>query len=88
MRIAIRYLFWFFFVRLAKTKPLKPSVIIHDPDVPRHEAIIVDLDTEPDISISKAIRPSQLPKAIYDYLSPKKRISYYFDADAGKSSQS
>lgn len=75
-------------ISINAARPLKPSVIIHDPDVPRHEAIIVDLDAEPDISISKAIRPAHLPKAIYDYLSPRKRISYYFDADAGKSAQS
>lgn len=75
-------------ISINAARPLKPSVIIHDPDVPRHEAIIVDLDAEPDISISKAIRPAQLPKAIYDYLSPRKRISYYFDADAGKSAKS
>jgi putative nucleotidyltransferase with HDIG domain len=65
-------------------RPLKPNIIVYDPEVPKHEAIIIDLDAEPDVSISQAIRPSQLPRAIFDYLSPRKRISYYFDADAGK----
>lgn len=71
-------------ISINAARPLKPDVIIYDAKVPRHEAIIVDLDAEPDVSISQAIRPSQLPRAIFDYLSPKKRISYYFDADAGK----
>ncbi|MBI4985537.1 MAG: HD-GYP domain-containing protein [Rhodocyclales bacterium] len=71
-------------ISINAAKPLKPSVIIYDEDVPKNEAIIVDLDAEPDINISQAIRPAQLPKAIYEYLSPRKRISYYFDPDAGK----
>ncbi|OHC63139.1 MAG: hypothetical protein A2045_00880 [Rhodocyclales bacterium GWA2_65_20] len=71
-------------ISINAARPLKPSIIVYDEEVPKHEAIIVDLDTEPDISISQAIRPAQLPKAIFDYLSPRKRISYYFDPDAGK----
>lgn len=71
-------------ISINAARPLKPSVIVYDAAVPKHEAIIVDLDAEPDINISQAIRPAQLPKAIYDYLSPRKRVSYYFDPDAGK----
>jgi putative nucleotidyltransferase with HDIG domain len=66
------------------SRPLKPTVIIYDADVPKQEAIIIDLETEPDIGIAQAMRPSQLPHAIYNYLNPRKRVSYYFDAQAGK----
>lgn len=62
------------------SKPLKPSVIVYDPEVPKHEAIILDLEQEPDIHVVKAIRPGQLPRDVYEYLSPRKRPSYYFDA--------
>lgn len=71
-------------VSINAARPLKPNVVIYDAEVPKHEAIIVDLEAEPEISISQAIRPSQLPRPIFDYLSPRKRVSYYFDADAGK----
>ncbi len=71
-------------VSINAARPLKPNVVIYDPDVPKHDAIIVDLEAEPEISISQAIRPAQLPRPIFDYLSPRKRVSYYFDADAGK----
>lgn len=71
-------------ISINAARPLKPSLIIYDADVPKNEAIIVDLDDEPDINISQAIRPALLPKAVYDYLSPRKRVSYYFDPDAGK----
>lgn len=63
-------------------KPLRPWVLLYDAKVPKEEAIMINLESEPDISISKAIRPIQLPAAVYDYLSPRKRVTYYFDADS------
>jgi putative nucleotidyltransferase with HDIG domain len=62
------------------SRPLKPVVLVHDPEIPKDEAIMLDLDREPDINISKAIRPSQLPRPVFEYLSPRKRVSYYFDS--------
>ncbi len=63
-------------------KPLRPWVTVFDPDVPRDEAIMLDLEQEPDINITKALRPIHLPPEVYEYLSPRKRVTYYFDADA------
>ncbi|MBU6465920.1 MAG: HD-GYP domain-containing protein, partial [Burkholderiales bacterium] len=60
-------------------KPLRPSVLIHDPGVPKNEAIILDLSQETDIEISASLKPSQLSPEAYDYLSPRKRMSYFFD---------
>lgn len=62
------------------SRPLKPIVLIYDPQIPKSEAMLIDLEMEPDINISKAIRPAQLPREVYDYLSPRKRITYYFDS--------
>jgi hypothetical protein len=63
--------------------------MIYESSVPREEAIVVNLDTQPDLNIAKSIRPSQVPKDIYNYLSPRKRVSYYFDAgDPARRSQS
>lgn len=61
-------------------KPMKPMVMIYDEHVPKAEAILVDMEVEADVNIAKAIRPAQVPRAIYNYLSPRKRVSYYFDA--------
>ena len=61
-------------------KPMKPMLIIYDESVPREEAILLDLDRESELGVAKAIRPAQLPGEIYNYLSPRKRVSYYFDA--------
>jgi len=61
--------------------PLRPWVIMHDAAVPKEEAIMLDLEQEPQVNISKALRPVQLPADVYEYLSPRKRITYFFDAD-------
>jgi putative nucleotidyltransferase with HDIG domain len=76
-------------VNVNTAKPTRPQVMIYEASVPREEAIVVDLEQQPDLNIVKSIRPSQVPKDIYNYLSPRKRISYYFDArDPGRRSQS
>ncbi|MDD5248930.1 MAG: DUF3391 domain-containing protein [Rhodocyclaceae bacterium] len=61
-------------------KPLKPTVVIYDEDIPKDEAILVDMETETDVNIAKAIKPAQLPREIYAYLNPRQNVSYYFDA--------
>ena len=66
-------------------KPMKPIIVIYDESIPKEDSILVDLAREQDLNIAKAIRPAQVPVEIYNYLSPRKRVSYYFDA--GKSGQ-
>ncbi len=61
-------------------KPMKPVVVIYDANIPKEEAILVDMERETDLNIVKAIRPAQVPQNVYLYLSPRKRVSYYFDA--------
>jgi hypothetical protein len=63
-------------------KPMRPMLVIYDAGVPRNEAIMVDMEREPDLQIVNAIRPAQVPPEIYAYLSPRKRVSYYFDGQS------
>jgi putative nucleotidyltransferase with HDIG domain len=63
-------------------RPMKPMIVAYDAEVPKEEAILVDLESEGDVNIAKAIRPAQLPREIYNYLSPRKQVSYYFDASS------
>ena len=65
-------------VSVNSAHPLQPSVLIYDPSVPKAESIIFDLETDKEISISKAIRPATLTPAVIEYLSPRKRVTYYF----------
>jgi putative nucleotidyltransferase with HDIG domain len=61
-------------------RPMKPMVVVYDAQIPKEEAILVDMESEVDVNIAKAIRPAQLSRDIYNYLSPRKQVSYYFDA--------
>lgn len=60
---------------------LAPSVVLHDPQIPKKEALIVDLREEPGLRVEKSIRPSHLPPEIFDYLSPRTRISYFVEPE-------
>lgn len=62
------------------TAPLKPTLIVYDPQVPKSEALIVDLEYEPQLTIARSLRPAQLPTAAMEYLNPRVQLSYYVDA--------
>lgn len=63
---------------------LHPNLMIFDPSIPKEEAAAVNLRRDLDDSIERTLRPSALPEAIHDYLSPRKRICYFVDhAGAG-----
>lgn len=73
-------------IKVNSARPLRPTLIIYDPDVPKQEAIILDLEEEPDVNISRAIRPGHLPPPVLEYLNPRRRVSYFFDANNQKTS--
>lgn len=60
-------------------RPLRPQVILHDPAVPKDEAIILNLEEQPQLGIKRSLKPVHLPQAALSYLSPRKRISYFFE---------
>ena len=61
-------------------QPLKPTVVVFDAHIPKDEAILLDMAQEKDVTIVRALQPSQVPIDVYSYLSPRKRVSYYFGA--------
>ena len=58
---------------------LNPSIVLYDSGVPKKEALIVDLADEPDLRVEKSIRLAHLPQEIFEYLSPRARITYFID---------
>jgi len=62
------------------TRPLKPNVLVYDPRWPRDEALHLNLMTAPDLGIRRSLKPAQLPAAALDYLAPRARIAYFFEA--------
>ena len=74
-------------VSVNSDRPLKPRILIHEPEVPADEALVFDLEHHPELGIQRAIKPVQLPRAVFDYLSPRKRMCYFFErslATAGR----
>ncbi|MDP3843528.1 MAG: HD-GYP domain-containing protein [Oxalobacteraceae bacterium] len=59
--------------------PLRPSILIYDSSIPKSEAIILDLISEPELNIGASLKPRQLEPEVYDYLSPRKRMSYFME---------
>lgn len=74
-------------VSVNSTRPLKPRVIVHEPSVPKNEAVFLNLEQAPAAGIRRSIRPDLLPRAAMDYLSPRVRICYFFEraTDAARS---
>lgn len=60
-------------------KPLQPSVVLYDPQVPQNEALIIDLEHDTDMTITDSLNPAKLEKEVYDYLAPRTRITYFVD---------
>ena len=63
-------------------KPLRPWVLVYDEHVPKNEAITLNLEQEPHLSIIKSIRPGQLSPKVSAYLNPRKKITYFFDSSS------
>ena len=55
-------------------------MLVHDTAVPRDEAVIVDLETAHGLGIRRSIKPLQLPPASLEYLAPRPRVVYLFEA--------
>ena len=66
-------------VSVNSARPLRPKVIVHDPDMPQGQAHLLDLENLPELGIRRSLKPSQLPRAALDYLSPRQRICYFFE---------
>lgn len=76
---------WGIVVSVNTARPTLPQVLVYDPEVPKNEAIILHLEDDPDLVISKTYRPNQIPNDVFDYLSPRRRITYFYDeAKSGK----
>lgn len=58
---------------------LRPLVMLYDKDVPRHEALLIDL-ADADLSIKQSLHPAKLPVPLVEYLAPRGRVDYYVEA--------
>jgi putative nucleotidyltransferase with HDIG domain len=61
------------------SRPLKPRVLVHDPKVPRNEALLLNLEETPDVGIRRSLTAGKLPPPALEYLDPRPHVAYYFE---------
>ncbi len=66
------------------SRPLKPRVLVHDSRLPRSEALLLNLEEARDIGIRRSLPPNKVPPAALEYLDPRPRVAYYFEALSAK----
>ena len=66
-------------VAVNSSRPLKPRVLVYEAGVPRNEALLVDLDLEPDVGIRRSLVAAKMPGAALQYLDPRPRVAYFFE---------
>lgn len=65
------------------SRPLKPRVLVHDPQVAADEALLLDLSTQSTLGIRRSLRAAQLPAAALTYLAPQRHVAYFFESVPG-----
>ena len=61
------------------TRPLKPRVLVFDPQMPADEALQLNLELHSDVGIRRSLRAQQLPDDALHYLAPQQRVIYFFE---------
>lgn len=56
---------------------LAPQVLLYEPEVPRAQAIIVDLAQETSVRIARAVRLQDCAEDVLDYLLPRRRMNWF-----------
>jgi HD-GYP domain-containing protein (c-di-GMP phosphodiesterase class II) len=58
---------------------LKPQVLLYSEDIPRNEAVMVDLQKLGDLSVVDVLKAGQYPERVFSYLGIQERVGYFFD---------
>jgi putative nucleotidyltransferase with HDIG domain len=69
-------------VSVNSSRPLKPKVIVYQRGVDKDEALIMDLEQMPALGIRRSLKPLALPREALEYLSPRRRMCYFFERAA------
>ena len=57
--------------------PLSPQVLIYEPEIPRRQAIILNLATDTNLHIAKPLRLQERPSDELDYLLPRRKMNWF-----------
>ncbi len=61
---------------------LQPKVMVYDLQIPKTEALILDLKEE-DVKVVESLRLSSLPQEVLEYLNLGETVNVYFDSSPG-----
>ncbi|MEH6470434.1 MAG: HD domain-containing phosphohydrolase [Halopseudomonas sp.] len=56
---------------------LKPELLLYNPDIPKGDALIIDLAQHDDLDIEDVLKPGDYPSRIYEYLGIEERLGYF-----------
>jgi putative nucleotidyltransferase with HDIG domain len=65
------------------SNPLKPTVLMHAPELPKDAAPLVDLTLETALAVKRTLRPSEVRAEVLEYLSPGARMTYFLNPNRG-----
>jgi len=68
-------------VAVSSTRPLKPTVQLHDAAVPRKHAEVIELEQHRGLTIVGTLRPQQLSPALRQHIGPSQRLTYQFSTE-------
>nr|BAL57879.1 HD domain protein [uncultured beta proteobacterium] len=66
-------------LRNSARDPLRPWVLLYEPETPRSELVAIDLTTVPDVTIAEAVPPERLPPEVVETLDPRCKVRYFHD---------
>ena len=59
--------------------PLRPEVLLYNPDIPSEQALIVNLKEHNDLTVREVVPPQEHPRRIYSYLGIENRLGYFVE---------
>ncbi len=59
---------------------LRPRVILYNPEIPRWNAMMVDLREQVDLEIQEVMKPGECPPQLYEYLGIGERLGYFYES--------
>lgn len=68
---------WGIVTSFDRGSPTRPTVELYDPDVPKNEAMLINLGEAEEVSIARAVLPNAMPQAAADYLAPRRHMAYF-----------
>ena len=53
---------------------MNPEVLLYNPDIPRLQALIINLSEHPELKITDVLKPGEYPNRVYEYLGLEERF--------------